>query len=232
MSALAITPSLIVTAEPRARSGAIGPSGPPPVVAVLCAPRSARAAAAAVALALARLGRRPVALVAAVGVDGVAPVPVSAVPAARRAVARLHERDQHASASGRLVWLGERRSPWAAADADAPGVTAAASAALGRAAAVVRAPAALAIPLARTAALDRVLRWHDGVVIVRDADLTEGVLDRVRHSLAALDRPVAEMPGLPRFAATAAALGIAAPTVAMRAVAELGLGSGPNGGKS
>jgi hypothetical protein len=231
MSAVAIAADARAEVRSRARSAAIGPSGALPVIAVLCDSRCARTAAAAVALALARFVRRPVALAAAVSVDGPPSVLAPAVPAARRAVARLHERGQHASASSRLVWLGNRHAAWAAADADAPGVAAAASSSLGRATAVVRAPAALAIPLARTTALDRVLRWHDGIVIVRDADTTDDMLDCVRRSLAALDRPVAEMPCIPRLAATAAELGIVAPAAATRAVAALRLGP-PNGGES
>jgi hypothetical protein len=232
MSTLALARTLGVRAWPRARSAAIGPPDAPPVVAVLCDARVARAAAAAVALALARRDRRPLALAAAVAADGAWPGAVAAVPAAHRAVARLRERGQRATASGRLVWLGERGPAWTPAAGDPPGVTAAASAALGRAASAVRAPGALAIPLARTAALDRVLRWHDGIVIVRERDADDALLDCVRRSVAALGRPLAEMPCPARLPATAAALGIAAPVVALRAVAELGLGGEPDGGGS
>jgi hypothetical protein len=230
MSALAVAARTAREARPRACSASVGPLEASPIVAVLCDARTACAAAAAVALALARLGRRPIALAAAVGAGGPVPVLPASVPAARRAVARLHGRGERAVASGRLLWLGGRQPVWASAEADAAGAAAAASAALGRATGVVRAPAALALPLVRTPALDRVLRWHDGIVIVQGDAADEAVLHHVRRSVAALDRRVAEMHGLPRHVASAALLGLVAPADAMRAVEGLGLGPWAKGG--
>lgn len=222
--ALAVAQGVFIAPRARARSVVAGPPEPPPVVAVLCDAAGARASSAAVALALARTTGRSCAIAASVGASGAPAALATAVPAARRAAARLRERHQRATPSGRLVWLGGVRPAWSVVDADAAGAAAAAGAALGRATGTVGAPGALAIPLARTAALDRILRWFDGIVVVRVAGTADPLPAPMRQSLAALDRPVAEMPHPARLPAAAASLGIAAPAVALHAVAELGFG--------
>jgi hypothetical protein len=199
-------------AEPAAP---VPPWPPAPVIAVLCAPARARVSAAAVALALARAVGGRCALAAAVGADG--PL-VPASPAARGAAHRLRERGSSAAASGRLVWISG-----AAPGGDPPGEVAAASARLGRAAAATGAPAALAVPFARDDSLDRVLAWHDGVIVIAEPGADEAMLAHVVASVTALGRPVACMSPPPRLAARAAALGLHAPPCAVEAVVRLGL---------
>ena len=189
-------------------------------IVVLCAPSRAGVAASALALALARARGRSCGLAAAVGDDA---VPGGLVlPAAHRVAGRLRARGHEAAAAGRLVWLGVERG----AD-DSPGSSAvAASAAVARAAGAVLAPAALAIPLARDARLDGVLADHDGIVVVPEPNAAPVVLEQALASLAALGRPVARMPPPSRAAGALALAGVRAPAVALRAVAELGLGGG------
>ena len=97
------------------------------------------------------------------------------------------------------------------------------AATLGRAASAARVPAALALPLARTDALDRVLGWHDAFVVVRDPAAADVVFERALASLARLGRPLATMPPPPRPAATLATAGLSAPAGATAAIARLGL---------
>lgn len=110
---------------------------------------------------------------------------------------------------------------------DPVGAVAAASLELAGAARAVGVPAAVAIPLARTAALDRVLGWHDGIVVVDDERTTMPELaELARESVAALDRPVTAMALPSRLPARAAVAGLRAPDAAVRAVADLGLALG------
>jgi len=125
-------------------------------------------------------------------------------------------------ASGRLVWLADGRG--ALATDDGAGRAAAMSAELGRSAAFIGAPAAIALPLARTAALDRVLAWHDAFVVVREPDAPATVIERALASLAELGRPVAAMAPPSRLPGMLAIEGVVAPAEAIRAVAELELG--------
>jgi len=143
----------------------------------------------------------------------------------------VHGRDLPATASGRLVWLPDGRAVDIEDDAGAPARVAAMSAAVGRAVAAAEAPAAIAISHVRTEALDRVLAWHDALVVVDEADASDVMLERALASLAALGRPVAAMVPPPRLAALLALGGVQAPAEAVRVVAQLGLGerSGPNG---
>lgn len=113
---------------------------------------------------------------------------------------------------------------------DVGGVAAACAARLGRAAAAVAAPAALALSFPRTGALDRVLAWHDGVVVVREPEADDVLLEHVLASVAELGRPVAVMAPPARVAATLARAGLRAPDEAVRAVAALGLDGGARGG--
>jgi hypothetical protein len=114
--------------------------------------------------------------------------------------------------------------PAGAVVADPAGAAAALSTELSRAARAVEAPFALAIPFARSATLDRVLGWHDAVVVVRTPDATVALLQLVLASVAALDRPVVAVPVPGRLAATVATAGLHAPTFAAAAVAQLGIG--------
>jgi hypothetical protein len=98
------------------------------------------------------------------------------------------------------------------------------SAELGRSAAFAGAPAANALPFARVAALDRVLAWHDAIVVVREPDAAAVVIERALVSLARLGRPVAAMAPPPRLTGALATAGVVAPAEAVRAVAELELG--------
>ena len=190
-----------------------------PLVAVLCRPPRERAAAAGIALALSRAMGASCALASVAG-SGPAQS-LGASPAARRAAAALSAWNLPGVACGRLVWLPDRREVGAAGDV-AVGA-AALSAELGRAAAAAGAPGAVALPYVRTAALDRVLAWHDAIVVVREPDTSEPILQRVLSSLAALGRPVAEMTPPPRLAATLALAGLRVPSEAAGAVARLGL---------
>ncbi|HZV73839.1 MAG TPA: hypothetical protein VFF79_09015 [Conexibacter sp.] len=211
------------------RAGRYPTSVPPgalvPFVAILGGPSSARAAASGIALALARALGRPCGLAGAAG--GGAAGSLGCVPAARRAVASLHERGLPATASGRLVWLADRRG--ADPTDDVPAHAAALSAELGRAAAAVGAPAAAALPFVRTAALDRVLAWHDALVVVRQANVSDAMLGQALASLAALGRPVVAMAPPTRLATALAAGGLQPPAEAVHAIAELGLGPGRRG---
>lgn len=202
-----------------AASGAGAPL-PVPLVAILCTAPRGRVAASAIALALARVSRCSCALAGAVG-EGPSGS-IAGLPSARRAARGVRDRGLPAAASGRLVWLPDRRGALVAEDV--AGRAAAMGAELGRAAAYVGAPAVVALPLARTGALDRVLAWHDAVVVVREPDAPAAVIERALRSLAELGRPVAAMAPPPRPYGTLAAWGAVAPAEAMRAVAELELG--------
>ena len=223
MSALARVGGLFVESPPPARAMAPA-AGPltPPTIAVLCAAPRGPVAVAAVSLALAHLLGRPYALEATVGTASPGAHAGAAVPSAQRAARRLRERGMDASASGRLVWLADRRCGELGIEGrDAPGAVAAANAELGRAAMIADAPAAIAIPLARVDALDRVLGWHDGIVVVPEPGLTAPMREHVLASLALLGRPVACMAPPPRLAGTAALLGLRAPACALDAVSQL-----------
>jgi hypothetical protein len=177
-------------------------------------------AAAGIALALARGLGASCALAGAVGCGQTGSL--ACMPSARRVAGRLGERGLPAIAAGRLVWLADRRGD--AMGEDIASAAAALSAELGRAAADVGAPAAIALPFARTAALDRVLAWHGAVVVVREPDLSDAVAERALTSLAALGRPVAAMTPPVRLGAALATAGLRAPAEAVDAVAQLGLG--------
>jgi hypothetical protein len=237
--ALAGLRGLFVEARPRAAAGPVPPPAPPPVVAVLCAAERGPAAAGAIALALARASGRRCALVSAVVAGAEPPLALPATPSAARAARRLRERGQAVSVSGRLVRIAAppaapgRAAADAAGAAKAPrdhddaGVAAAASAALARAATAAGMPAALAIPFARVAALDRVLAWYDAIVVVHEPSAPPALLDRALESLRRLGRPVATLAPPGGAAALAAALGLHAPPPAHAAVAELGLFDAP-----
>jgi hypothetical protein len=105
---------------------------------------------------------------------------------------------------------------------DPADATAALGAELSRAAATVEAPLALAIPFARSEALDRVLGWHDAIVVVRPRDATVALLQLVLESVAALDRPVVAVAPPRHLAAAAATAGLHVPAFATAAVAQLG----------
>lgn len=117
--------------------------------------------------------------------------------------------------------IAQRGDP---AEDDPVGAVAAASLELAGAARAVGVPAAVAIPLARTTALDRVLGWHDGIVVVDDERTTMPELaELARESVAALDRPVAAMTLPSRLQKRAAVAGLRVPDEAARAVTDLGL---------
>ncbi|ADB52951.1 hypothetical protein [Conexibacter woesei] len=225
--ALAHARGLFVAAP--ARPAATTPLTGRPQVAVLCSPARAQAAAASVALALAAACSTPFSLACAVGTG--APAPASLAPGARRAVVRLRQRGEHATAVGRVVWLTAEPPAGAAGDvdagrsaggrSDAAGTLAGASRALGRAAGAVAAPAVLAVPFARTAAIDRVLGWCDAIVVVRDAETPTALAELVLGSIEELRRPVVAMDAPARIAARAATAGLRAPAVAVDAVARL-----------
>ena len=101
-----------------------------------------------------------------------------------------------------------------AGEDDPVGAAAAASAALGRAASLAGVPGTLAIPLARSDALDRVLRWHDALVAVRMPDADELLARRALASLAQLGRPVVALASPGRQAEALARLGLWTPTAA------------------
>lgn len=199
-----------------------------PTVAVLCDPAHGAATASAVALALADACGSRCAVAAAVGHGAVAGLPAG--PGVRRATAELTARGYDAIAVGRLVWLADlrvtrRHDDDAAALRDDP-VAAVAAAALevAGAARALSVPAALAIPLARSEALDRVLGWHDAIVVVEDGRTTTPELaGLIAASLAQLGRPVAAMGLASRLRARMTAAGVGRPAAAIRAVAELGL---------
>ncbi|HEX4806990.1 MAG TPA: hypothetical protein VFU94_13920 [Conexibacter sp.] len=198
-----------------------------PLVAVLCASERARPAASGVALALARALRRPAAVAGGVGVEAAAAL--GATPAARRAAGRLRGRGLPACANGRLVCLADGRDalvdPVAAEATTGHGAVraAAASAELARAATAVALPGAVALPFTRTAALDRVLAWHDAIVAVPQPGASEAMVAESLASLAALGRPVAAMAPPSRVGAALACGGLRAPAEAIEAVAALGL---------
>ncbi len=200
-------------------ASAAGAGGPPAasLVAILCAEPRARVAAAGIALALARATGRRCALAGALG--AAAGTAVAAMPAARRASVALRRRGLPASASGRLVWLADRRGPLQADDVASR--CAALSAELGRSAAALGLPAAVAIPCVRTDALDRVLAWHDAIVVVCEPDAPDAMIEQARASLARLDRPVGVMAPPSRTAGLLALAGLAVPTEATTAVAAL-----------
>jgi hypothetical protein len=149
------------------------------------------------------------------------------LPAAHRAAARVREQGLPASASGRLVWVADGRGPRPAGDAAAR--AAAMSAELARAAAVVGVPAAIALPFARTAALDRILAWHDAIVVVREPDASAAVVARALASIAELGRPVAAMEPPARVPGALAAAGLRVAAEAARAVCDLELRGEPVG---
>jgi hypothetical protein len=202
-----------------------------PTILVLCTAPRARVAAAVFAMALARTLGTPCGIAASAGVGGRLPGAGLATPAARRVAARLRARGQHATASGRLVWLPDRRvaAPREIVDADLAGAAAAASADLGRAALAGGVPAVLALPHARTAALDRVIAWYDGIVVVREPDATAAVMNRVVESLSALGRPVVCVSSPPRHEAVLTLPGLRTSPAALSAVAQLGFGTPSDG---
>ncbi|MFL5818679.1 MAG: hypothetical protein ACJ76L_13915 [Conexibacter sp.] len=217
---LAQTWRLPAVAHRVASASGAGTPLPAPLVAILCTAPRGRSAASALALALARASRCSCALVGAVGESPSGSV--GGMPSARRAARGVRDRGLPAAASGRLVWLPDRRGTLVAGDT--AGRAAVMSAELGRAAAFVGAPAAIALPFARTAALDRVLAWHDAIVIVREPGAPAAVIERALSSLSELGRPVAAMTPPPRLSGALAAGGVVAPAEAMRVVAELELG--------
>ncbi|HST43003.1 MAG TPA: hypothetical protein VLK58_25990 [Conexibacter sp.] len=206
--------------EPAARAIVAQPPIALPSVAVLSNGTGGAAVAAAISLALADHCGRPCALVATVG-----PAPPGVValsPAAARAAARLRRSGQAARARGRLIWLaGELPQD---GDEDDPTAAAAGlSARVARAAAAIGAPSALALPLARSAALDRILAWHDGVVVVQEPGASAAIAELVLDSLAALGRPVTAVVAPSRVVAQVVTLGLHTPGFAAAAVERLGL---------
>lgn len=209
-----------------------------PLVAVLCASSRARACGPAVALALAGTTGAGTALAGVVG-DPRTATPGTGTPAARRVAARVRERGVPAAPVGRLVWIPDRRDgtdprrvPGAAGAIDArdrAGEAAAACAELARAVAAAHVPAAIALPLTRTDVLDRVLAWHDAIVVVPEPGAPAALVDRVLAGLVALGRPVVAMAPPSRVGAALAAAGLRAPAEAVQAVAQLGLVRGGEG---
>jgi hypothetical protein len=222
--------ALFVEPRPRAQPASMGlPPATFPTVAILCAPGRVQPAAAAFALALAGVCGTGCAVGAAVGTGAAVVGPALLASSARRPAARLRERGHAAAAVGRLVWLGDGRGGvdgHAEADAgDAAGHAAAMSAELGRAGAALRLPGAVAVPLARSAALDRVLAWHDAIVVVRESEGTAEIEQLIVDSLAALGRPVLAVPAPGRIASVAATTGLRAPAIATQALTALGIGA-------
>jgi len=153
----------------------------------------------------------------------VRPMTIGCTPAARHAAARTVDGGLPASAIGRLVWVGDRRA--ASGERHDPAALAAASSVeLMRAAATVGGPAVLAVPFARTSALDRVLAWHDAIVVMQEPEGSATVMARALASLSELRRPVVAMAQPGRVPAALAVAGLCAPAEAARAVAELGAG--------
>ncbi|HEY4280794.1 MAG TPA: hypothetical protein VGM91_21430 [Conexibacter sp.] len=187
----------------------------PPVVAVLCPAGRARATVASVALALASATGARCAVAAVAGVREVSSQLGSL--AARRGAAQLCARGYDAAAGGRVVWVadvaGVEDDPAGGAAALAL-VTAGAGRALG-------VPAVVAMPFARSDALDRVLGWHDAVVVASDQVATPVITELARTSLAGLARPVALMPAPVRLPAAAAGAGLRATAEAVQAVTQL-----------
>lgn len=174
-------------------------------------------AAASVALALARMSGSRLALAGMVGAS--AGAALLAAPSARRAAAVLQRQALPASASGRLVWLADRRGPLRFDDAVSR--CAASGAELGRAATALGVPAAVAYPFPRTDALDRVLAWHDAIVVVREPDAPDAVSARALASLTRLGRPAVLMVPPPRVPGALAIAGFAVPAETTAAVAQL-----------
>jgi hypothetical protein len=127
------------------------------------------------------------------------------------------------------MWLADRRGELQADDA--PGRCAALSAELGRSAAALGVPATVAFPFARTDALDRVLAWHDAIVVVREPDAPTAAIERALASLARLGRPVAATALPSRVSGALAVAGVAVPAEAAVTIAELARGGavGPDG---
>lgn len=222
-------PAAFGVPRPRRTAAAPGAGRAPgtPLVAVLCAEPRAHVAAAGVALALARMTGSRLALAGAVGAPATATL--LATPRARRAAGALQRQGLPASASGRLVRLADRRG--ALALDDAASRCAAAGAELGRSAAALGAPAASAYPFARTDTLDRVLAWHDAIVVVREPDAPAAMIEHALASLAQLRRPVGAMAPPPRVPGILAVAGLAVPVEAAAVVAELfSAGRGQHGG--
>jgi hypothetical protein len=207
---------LLRTERSASAAGAGAPSATP-LVAVLCAESRARVAAAGIALALARTTGRRCALAGVAGAE--AGAAVAGLPAARRESLALRRHGLPASASGRLVWLTDRRGSLQANDV--PSRCAALSAELGRSAAALGLPAAVAFPCVRTDALDRVLAWHDAIVLGPEPDVPAAMIEQAIASLARLDRPVGVMMPPSRTAGLLAVVGLAAPAEAMAALAAL-----------
>ncbi len=223
VGAVAVSPHAALAAAVWGPMRAATPIRPPaPTIVVLCAPSRGRGAAAAVGLAIARVLGAPCAVAAVVGGADVTPSVGLRTPATGHAATVLRARGNAARTSGRLVWLPDRR-PEETVAADPAGAAAAASAELGRAVAATGLPGVLAIPLMRSDALDRVIAWHDGIVVVREPDATALVADRVAESLAALGRPLVGASPLSRQAAVLAELGLRAPLAMVQAVQRLQL---------
>ncbi len=197
------------------------PLGTSRTLLVLCEAELLHAAAAMAALALARVLGAPCALAAVGGASrdprraGVATV------GARRAAARLRAAGRPAAASGRLVWLSGPFGALAGA-ADPVGVAAGASLLLGRASAASGLPGVLALPHARTDALDRLIGWHDGVIAIPAADASCDLSEHVEASVAALGRRCVCISALSRRMAALAELGLHVPAAAVDALARLG----------
>jgi len=83
------------------------------------------------------------------------------------------------------------------------------------------APAAVAYPFARTDALDRVLAWHDAIVVVREPGAPAAVVDGALASIARLGRPTGVMELPSRTAAALAVGGLVAPAEAVAALSGL-----------
>lgn len=131
----------------------------------------------------------------------------------------MQRRGLPAQASGRVVWLADRRGQQQGDDV--PSRCAALSAELGRSAGALGAPAAVAFPCARTEALDRVLAWHDAIVVVREPGALDAVIAQTIASLARLGRPVGVVSVPSRMPGALAAAGFAAPAEVAHAVREL-----------
>jgi hypothetical protein len=187
-----------------------------PLVAVLCEPQRARVAAASTALALASAVGARVAVAAVAGVRD-ARSQLASRPASRCA-ARLVARGYAAAAVGRVAWVADA-SP--SAD-DVAGEAAALVVVTAGAGRMLGVPAVVALPVARTAALDRVLGWADAVVVAERHAKTPAVAALERASIERLARPTAFMATPSRAAALLAGAGMRATPEAVQAVAVLG----------
>lgn len=210
-------------------------AAPPWSVAVLCAAPRARAAAGAVALALARVHRVPCALAA---VGGVVPPSTSLSPAALRAAAAARAGGCGASAVGRVVWVGadadrepetDDAEPTGEGTADDGGAVRDPRAferivrALARAGERADLPAVAAVSCARGEEVDRVLARFDALALLPEPTTPRAIATLARESLAALGRPVAELPVPSRWAERLARAGLVAPEGVFDAIARLGM---------